>query len=614
MNHLKVSVIPIMLLLSITGINATSAGNIAALLQATSAHENDQPDTMRLAQHLPPTFGSAKATTDQLTRAYLVPQRIVWQRGNIQQQDVLLREGTGQPDMAGMPTCLMQTADNDTATLILDYGRELHGGLKLVIGSCNAASTAVRIRFGESVGECCADADGGQNRKGYATNDHATRDAIYIVPRYGQLEVGSSGFRFVRIDLLDRNRRLQLKEATAILRFRDIPYVGSFHSSDARLDSIWLTGAYTVHLCMQEYLWDGIKRDRAVWLGDMHPEVQTIMSVFGQNEVVPRSLDLAITQYPLPRWLNGMSSYSLWYLIIHHDWYMRGADRELLERHRPYIMGLIDKIDPLVESDGTEYLEGRSGQGWRFLDWPSSPNIKGVEAGYRALITWAMQSAEEICQVLGDEQHAAKCRDIASRMSRKVMADNGLQQARALKMLAGLEQPSGEFSSKGFSTFYGYYMLEALAKAGCYEQAMDIISEYWGAMLDLGATTFWEDFDLRWLENAGRIDELVPAGKVDVHREYGGYCYLSYRHSFCHGWASGPTAWLSRHVLGVEVKEPGCRKLVITPHLGRLKWAEGTFPTPLGAVSIRHERRTDGSVKSTVKAPKGISYRLEKGE
>ena len=160
----------------------------------------------------------------------------------------------------------------------------------------------------------------------------------------------------------------------------------------------------------------------------------------------------------------------------------------------------------------------------------------------------------------------------------------------------------------------GFAMAEALAKAGCYEQAMDIISEYWGAMLDLGATTFWEDFDLRWLENAGRIDELVPAGKVDVHREYGGYCYLSYRHSFCHGWASGPTAWLSRHVLGVEVKEPGCRKLVITPHLGRLKWAEGTFPTPLGAVSIRHERRPDGSVKSTVKAPKGISYRLEKGE
>jgi hypothetical protein len=63
-------------------------------------------------------------------------------------------------------------------------------------------------------------------------------------------------------------------------------------------------------------------------------------------------------------------------------------------------------------------------------------------------------------------------------------------------------------------------------------------------MLDLGATTFWEDFDFAWTDNAARIDELVPAGKKDVHGGYGAYCYIGFRHSLCHGWASGPTAWL----------------------------------------------------------------------
>lgn len=66
---------------------------------------------------------------------------------------------------------------------------------------------------------------------------------------------------------------------------------------------------------------------------------------------------------------------------------------------------------------------------------------------------------------------------------------------------------------KGFSTFYGYYMLETLAKAGEYEKAIDIINTFWGAMLDLGATTFWEDFNLDWIPNAAPIDEPVPAGK-----------------------------------------------------------------------------------------------------
>ncbi len=36
-------------------------------------------------------------------------------------------------------------------------------------------------------------------------------------------------------------------------------------------------------------------------------------------------------------------------------------------------------------------------------------------------------------------------------------------------------------------------------------------------MLELGATTFWEDLDLAWTVNAGRIGEVVPAGKADVH-------------------------------------------------------------------------------------------------
>lgn len=58
-------------------------------------------------------------------------------------------------------------------------------------------------------------------------------------------------------------------------------------------------------------------------------------------------------------------------------------------------------------------------------------------------------------------------------------------------------------------------------------------------MLDMGATTFWEDFDMDWMENAARIDQIVPAGKKDIHGDYGAYCYRGFRHSLCHGWASG---------------------------------------------------------------------------
>lgn len=559
---------------------------------------------------------TASIRIDELSQAYIAPKRIVWVSDSrkVRNTGVLLTRHSGQPDMAREPFCAMET-QRDTVSILLDYGRELHGGLKLVLGHSNSGSPAkVRIRFGESVGEACSENDGGRNRRGYSSNDHAVRDFVMAIPRYGMIETGNTGFRFVRIDLVSPDRKIQLKEATAILRYRAVPYLGSFSCSDPLLTEIWNTGAYTVHLNMQEYLWDGIKRDRAVWLGDMHPEVATVMSVFGQNEVVPKSLDYACRLYPLPQWLNGISSYSLWYLIIQHDWYMHCGDKAFLNRHGRYILELTDRIDALVDEDGTEHLEDNAtGRLNYFLDWPSSTNPAGVKSGYYALLTWAMQDAAKLCEWLGDKERAAKCRDVERRLRRKKLPHAGLKQAAALMTIAGIvpaeqavREVIGKGGAEGFSTFYGYYMLQAMAKAGEYRQAMDIMRQYWGAMLSLGATTFWEDFNLDWAENAGRIDEFTPQGKRDIHRDYGAYCYLSYRHSLCHGWASGPTAWLTRHVLGVEVTEPGCKTLRVTPHLGDLTWVEGTFPTPNGTVTIRHEKGKDGKVRSDIKAPKGI--------
>jgi alpha-L-rhamnosidase len=59
-------------------------------------------------------------------------------------------------------------------------------------------------------------------------------------------------------------------------------------------------------------------------------------------------------------------------------------------------------------------------------------------------------------------------------------------------------------------------------------------------------------------------------------------------------------------VLGFKVLEPGCKVVKIEPSLGDLLWAEGTLPTPQGTIFVRHEKLSDGSVKTTVKAPKGI--------
>ena len=583
------------------------------------------PGMALMAQNnIPPVFAGDEELfrEDILTRTYITPKQVFWTSSatSVRDAQLLLKPNTGQSDIFASGMCQLVNKGSDKASVILDFGKEIHGGLQIVISTVSPARTPVfRVRFGESVSETCSElntttslVETGSNevmdlKNNTATNDHAMRDMELTCPYYGSIEIGSTGYRFVRLDLLTDDMLVNLKEVTAILRYRDIPYEGSFNCSDQRLNDIWMTGAYTVHLNMQEYIWDGIKRDRLIWLGDMHPETSTISYVFGEDESVYSSLDLAVKQYPLPNYFNGMSAYSMWYLIMQYDWYMHFGNIDFLRKHGDYIKGLVDLIDTKVDAEGNDELGGG-----RFLDWPSSPNEKGVHSGYRALIVWAMNDAAKLCRILGDEPQAKKAEAIVARLNKKIMPSNNLKQAEGLMAIAGLKSAEDaakailEGGPKGFSTFYGYYMLQALAMDGKYAEALDIISKFWGGMLDLGATTFWEDFNLDWVDNVGRIDEFVPAGKKDIHGDFGAYCYPGFRHSFCHGWASGPTAWMSQHVLGIEPLEPGCRKVSVKPHLGNLEWAEGTCPTPMGNIYVKHVRQADGSVKSTIKAPKGV--------
>ncbi len=235
-----------------------------------------------------------------------------------------------------------------------------------------------------------------------------------------------------------------------------------------------------------------------------------------------------------------------------------------------------------------------------------------IHAGLQALTIRALEAGVGMAECLGKDYLEKECTAVAQQLRTYVPDAVGNSQAAALLSIEGLmdaEEASAIILGNGpekFTSFMGYYLLEALAKGGHYAEAMRLISDYWGRMLDLGATTFWEDFNYNDAKNAGRIDEIVPEGKFDIHADGGAWCYVGLRHSFCHGWASGPTAWLSEHVLGIEPVEPGFKTVRIDPHLGDLEWAEGTFPTPYGLIEVRHQKNADGSVSSDVKLPKGV--------
>lgn len=148
-----------------------------------------------------------------------------------------------------------------------------------------------------SVAEVMSDIGG----PGGATNDHATRDMVLEVGMMSLSQIGNTGFRFLRMDLLEgAGCQLVLKSIKAAFTYRDIPYRGSFHCSDPLLDRIWNTAAYTLHLNMQNYIWDGIKRDRLVWIGDMHPEVMECGLFLERTSWFPKAWILSGMKRPFP--------------------------------------------------------------------------------------------------------------------------------------------------------------------------------------------------------------------------------------------------------------------------------------------------------------------------
>ena len=231
----------------------------------------------------------------------------------------------------------------------------------------------------------------------------------------------------------------------------------------------------------------------------------------------------------------------------------------------------------------------------------------------QAIHYMAAERLAELFELLGETDAEEACRRDMDKLKCYEVDYGQSKQAAALLVLAGLknaeeinEEVLRKGNAAGMSTYMGYYILTARAMAGDYQGCLDCIREYWGGMLSLGATTFWEDFDVEWLKNAAPIDRLPKEGEIDVHGTYGGYCYKGFRHSLCHGWASGPTAWIAESVLGIHILEPGCKKVKLSPHLGDLEWAEGTYPTPLGDLAVKVWKDEAGKTVWEAKAPDGM--------
>lgn len=83
---------------------------------------------------------------------YVFPKRIVYTEGQIENPGSLLKEKVLQIGLYEYDCAVI----NGNSSIILDFGKELSGGVRIITKSADP-SEIVRLRFGESVGETCAE-------------------------------------------------------------------------------------------------------------------------------------------------------------------------------------------------------------------------------------------------------------------------------------------------------------------------------------------------------------------------------------------------------------------------------------------------------------------------
>lgn len=549
--------------------------------------------------------------TDKRVRRDILPIRIVCERGIVENSEILLNKSPLQTTIGtNIPEVIMKnTIESENASIVIDFGYEFHGSLRIITGEVNSGlpKAEVRIALGESVTEAVTPV----YTKG-SGNDHSPRDFVREIPAYSDLEYGISGFRFARIELLSSDAILRIQSVTGVFIYTDLEYKGTFRCNDETVNRIYDVAAYTVHLNIQRFIWDGIKRDRLVWMGDMNPETLAIRTVFGNCAEVEKTLDYFRLNTTVGDWMNGMPTYTLWWIITVYEWYFYSGDDNFLLRQKDYILKTVQKILSYIDDDGAvNRFPGN------FLDWPTS-NLPQASQGVRGLLCMAVDASAELAGLCGFTELSKACRQSVKAI-RAVPGDSDkIKTIAAFLYNAGIEDrwDTGDIltrdGAKGLSTFMSFYVLKAMSNSGRHKEALDILKDYYGAMLRLGATTFWEDFNIEWAENAVGIDELPDDRRKNIHSDFGGYCYKGMRHSLCHGWSAGPVPFLNDFVLGIKITGIGCKSIDIKGNLGNLDWAEGTFPTPYGTIYVKHEKLHSGEVKTFVRSPDEIKVRILK--
>jgi len=494
---------------------------------------------------------------------------------------------------------------------LIDFGKETFGFLRF---HGLKGSGDIHLYYGESPEEAL-------DREHCETLDHWRADGKTVTDQALNItneidgdytSLNSKAFRYVYIE---SSQSLKYDSITMLYEYLPEQYRGSFRCNDEEINRIWDVGAYTMHLTTREFFIDGIKRDRWVWSGDAIQSYLMNYYLFFDTETVKRSIRLLRGKDPVTSHINTIMDYTFYWFLSIYDYYMFTGDKEFPCQIYPAMQSMMDYVLGRTNSNGM--VEGLAGD-WVFVDWADGYLDKKGELSFEQVLFCKSLETMALCaELAGDVAGQEKYNSLASNLRSKLIPAFWDDKSKSLvhNRIDGIKSETVTRYSNMFAVFFDYiddlrkqdikksvllndkilkittpymrfYELEALCALGDHAEVMKEMKAYWGGMLKLGATTFWEkynpsDIDAQHLAMYGR-----PYGK-----------------SLCHAWGASPVYLLGKYYLGVKPVSAGYKEFIVSPVLGGLKWMKGSVPTPNGEISVFMDTKT-----IRIKADEGNGY------
>ncbi|KAG9567370.1 glycoside hydrolase family 78 protein, partial [Aureobasidium melanogenum] len=389
---------------------------------------------------------------------------------------------------------------------------------------------------------------------------------------------------------------------------------------------------------------DGARRDRIAYAGDLDVAARTVATSSHALEYVNDTLRLLssnqmtagyfvptvkIQQSPRQGLIDinqtGLIGYSFNLLSAMGEYYMVSGDVAAARAYAPAAVRMLDwAASQTLETSLFNLSESTFGGDWNYYD----PSQSGIVAKFNAVYALALQEVvpmlvaadvetsvyEETLKTLResiDEQlynsllggyfvSEAQRHGIAQDANAMAILANvpqgnhtKLQISRSMARLLFVDHGALPFSnrttgfSKLISPYASSYHLRAAFAAQDAESVIHLLDHTWVPMaLQSNANysgCFWETLTLDGKPGLGDATSL------------------------CHAWSSGPTAELTRHVLGIQAVAPAYREWRVVPQSLGLKWAKGTQPTPYGSITVDWRYDDAGLLAMEVSSPSGTN-------